>query len=372
MTNINNKFYRTIIENYNLSSLGCLDFLDGMKGGVKDVWDNQELFLEKMYFLGGIAQIDIEEGLVIKPNGQKIKIGKFLAQNANNKNECERDLAQKLLRMWETRLSFSYQWKISTDPNEVLEMSTNKVWTSCMRPDGAYKFGPLDDYKMGTAIVLFYKPGADAPCGRTLLRPSVNMVGKPVIIHSGIIYGNGAFPNELYSSIAGISCYRSGVAETEEYGSVYCDYDRQGGINGKRERYKDSSNPERLEEYMVAFAAINKNWEKSPYSNPNKKTADKTADKTAAKAAKENRRLEAERAKEIRNLSLKATREKVKTHKNLSPSERDFLRLKDRPGRLCLLSKIGGFQLQGVFSPEKRELKTPIQVTVRRGRNLDW
>jgi len=160
-----------------LQSVGCLDFLHGKSGTVnnqaKPGW---VIDLERFQNL----KINYQEGKVVLPDGCIMKFGKWLRKN---KMGFE-------LQEFEKRQQLRFIWRISTTPSDILGMSYDRVWTSCMRPDGEYKCGPLSDCQAGSAIILFFRPGADKPCGREILRPAVRD-GKPVIIRGGTIYGNG-------------------------------------------------------------------------------------------------------------------------------------------------------------------------------------
>lgn len=59
-----------------------------------------------------------------------------------------------------------------------------------MRPGGAAELGPLTDMAAGSALMLFYRPGAHVACGRLVLRP-VSDEGSPGIVSGGTVYGSG-------------------------------------------------------------------------------------------------------------------------------------------------------------------------------------
>jgi hypothetical protein len=96
-----------------------------------------------------------------------------------------------VLRDFETRAMPGWQWKISTHPFDVLTMSFNRPWTSCMAPGGAAELGPLTDMAAGSAIMFFYRPGAAKPCGRRILRPVSIYEEDFGIADGGRTYGSG-------------------------------------------------------------------------------------------------------------------------------------------------------------------------------------
>ena len=116
------------------------------------------------------------------PKRRRFKLGKLL-----------RELGYKpdLIKAFETRQLPVWLWKISTHPFDVLTMSYNRPWTSCMRPEGAAELGPLTDMAACSAIMFFYRPGADAPCGRRVLRPLAIYSEAIGIADGGQTYGNG-------------------------------------------------------------------------------------------------------------------------------------------------------------------------------------
>jgi len=121
------------------NSLGCLDFLNGKTGEILDPfvpgWCYQ---FEEMFDI----KIDWPEGKCLLPDGRKMKLGKWLKKN---KLTILPDTGEDLLYALETRKSLKYKWKITTCPEEVLAMSYNRAWTSCMRPYGDYSRGPFSE-----------------------------------------------------------------------------------------------------------------------------------------------------------------------------------------------------------------------------------
>ena len=115
------------------------------------------------------------------------KLGKLLRRIAKTSQSPERFAGY--IKEFETRDLPTWHWRISTHPFDVLTMSFNQPWTSCMRPGGVAELGPLTDMAAGSAIMFFYRSGADKACGRLVLRPCV---GDGVWIASGKnIYGCG-------------------------------------------------------------------------------------------------------------------------------------------------------------------------------------
>jgi len=177
--------------------LGCLDFLNGKSGRTR-------LDDEGPAWLGELVDVVVDnhkEQVSLRPSWaegymttifdgrpkRREKLGKWLRKNG---------ATPEWLHEFETR-EVDVRWEITTDPAEVLGMSFDRAWTSCMRPGGAYERGPLWDLMAGSALVLFFRPGADKPCGREILRPAVDKDGSPLIVRGGIIYGMGtSVPSE--------------------------------------------------------------------------------------------------------------------------------------------------------------------------------
>jgi hypothetical protein len=116
----------------------------------------------------------------IKP--RRMKIGKWLSKM---------DASADLMKTFETRDMPSWHWEISCNPYDILTMSHKRAWTSCMRPHGEFEYGPLTDMAAGSAIMFFFRPGADEPCGRRILRPAVSQRDEPMVLDGGRTYGCG-------------------------------------------------------------------------------------------------------------------------------------------------------------------------------------
>jgi hypothetical protein len=119
----------------------------------------------------------------------KTKLGKWLRKQG---------ASQELRHAFETREMPVWHWRISADPLDVLTMSFRRPWTSCMRPPdpegqsaGEAQYGPLTDMAAGAAVLFFYRPGADVPCGRMMLRPASSGTGMIVLWPGQRVYGCG-------------------------------------------------------------------------------------------------------------------------------------------------------------------------------------
>jgi hypothetical protein len=113
------------------------------------------------------------------------KLGKLLRKGG---------ASPELMHAFETRELPTWNWEISCHPYDILTMSHERPWTSCMRPGGEYQYGPLTDMAAGSALLFFYRPGAAKPCGRRILRPFVaDLGGTPqmTILDGGRTYGCG-------------------------------------------------------------------------------------------------------------------------------------------------------------------------------------
>ena len=208
-------------------SLGCLDFLNGRNGTIKG--NKTPEWVEELE-TSCQARIEWNEGY-ITIDGKRRKFGKWLRQQIKKGMRY-----QACLKEFETRSSLCYEWEISTKPSDVLGMSYNRAWTSCMRPGGAFEDGAVTDYTAGAAVVLYYRPGADQPCGREVLRPGAIETKEglvPLILRGGTIYGNGIkIPNRYLVEKGSVTvCHCRGIGDYGLIGlrnKVYCDVERTG------------------------------------------------------------------------------------------------------------------------------------------------
>ena len=120
-----------------------------------------------------------------------IKLGKWLKKYVVDK-ELE---SEAILHRFETRQLPTWHFKISAHPFDVLTMSHHRPWHSCMAPGHAAEKGPLTDMAAGSAVMFFYRHGADVPCGRCILRPGLNSYGGEIIFPGYNVYGCG--PSEV-------------------------------------------------------------------------------------------------------------------------------------------------------------------------------
>ena len=158
-----------------------------------------------------------------------LKLGKWLRKHG---------ASPELLHAFETRELPSWEWEISCNPYDILTMSHERPWTSCMRPGGEYQYGPLTDMAAGSALMFFYRPGATKPCGRRVLRPAASPDGVMVgILDGGRTYGCGPKLSaeqisEMLAPYNAIPIYRHGLCP---YGRksyaltryIYSDIDHQ-------------------------------------------------------------------------------------------------------------------------------------------------
>jgi hypothetical protein len=193
-----------------LAGLRCLWFLHGARGEIVAEGKGQpneprladeleQIRLRETHFdakanatihvtvdwLGGTAT-EMLYGPRVPPKPRVTKLGKWLKKKG---------ASPELLHAFETRDLPAWKWEISCHPFDVLTMSHQRPWTSCMRPGGVHELGPLTDMAAGTAVLFFRRPGAAQPCGRTLLRP-VDMDGIPAVVGAEEIYGCG--PEHLF------------------------------------------------------------------------------------------------------------------------------------------------------------------------------
>lgn len=179
---------------WGLDTIGCLGFLHGRKGVYKGTsyppyWIND--FRQRPE----VIDLDWARGIArVIRNGREtdVKLGKWL-------KSVGADAYQ--LRDFETRKLPDWGWKVSASPWDILTMSHNRPWTSCMRPGGAYEDGIWGETRAGAALLFWYRPGAGQPCGRELLRPCL-WNGKPAILRCGDVYGNGPDPSPCNNELA--------------------------------------------------------------------------------------------------------------------------------------------------------------------------
>lgn len=187
------KHYTAIYEAF-ANRVGALDFADGVRGKTTGAVDpdlehdvkaaiRDALLLGSLGNLGVIADLDVTGGKLVVVKGGKertYKLGKLL-QKAG--------ATSSLLHRFELR-QVALDWVIAADPMEVAAMSYGRGWVSCMRPGERHERGPLSDVLAGSALLLFYRPGAHQPCGREVLRPSAkSWGGVPQIVRPGVTYG---------------------------------------------------------------------------------------------------------------------------------------------------------------------------------------
>lgn len=148
------------------------------------------------------------------------KVGRLLKKLP----ELSSMVRSELLHEFETRELPSWDWKITTHPFDILTMSFGRPWekTSCMRPGGVAEFGPLTDMAAGSACLFFYRPGADSPAGRTILRPILRKVEggglQPAIASGRTVYGagpDGLTPETIQAGLAEATGYELEVSEPD-------------------------------------------------------------------------------------------------------------------------------------------------------------
>jgi hypothetical protein len=154
-----------------------------------------------------------------------LKLGKWLRKQGASK---------ELMHAFETREMPVWEWEISCNPYDILTMSHERPWISCMRPGGEYEYGPLTDMAAGSALMFFYRPGAEKPCGRRILRPGVSSVGEnePLILDGGQTYGCG--PEQLAPRTITDMLFATSRVVVPVYRESLCD---EGQSNGALSRY---------------------------------------------------------------------------------------------------------------------------------------
>lgn len=191
---------RAIVERFR-----GLDFLNGKRGTLKKAPPAPEWVAPLVKGTYPQAEILWGEGRLIK-DGRSQKLGKALRKLGASREQ---------MREFETRTLSSWEWQISTEVKDVLTMSHNRPWTSCMRPGGEVEEGPISDVYGGSALLFWFRPGAAQPCGREVVRVTYLMkeVQKdrweraPHLLRGGTVYGAGPkISDKEMSEIFGISC----------------------------------------------------------------------------------------------------------------------------------------------------------------------
>jgi hypothetical protein len=157
---------------------------------------------------GGYGDVKVEIGpeewrkghiRLIKKKGEKtteqtVKFGKWLERYIQKEGLEGTIQATRMRSDLKNRAKRdTLRWRISTHPYDVLTMSFNRPWSSCMRPESGHtaQYGILSDLAAGSAIMFFYAVGADAPLARLVLRPAVEKSGDPIIVEGVTVYGAG-------------------------------------------------------------------------------------------------------------------------------------------------------------------------------------
>lgn len=171
-----------------------------------------------------------------------MRLGKWLRKHG---------ASDELIHQFEIRRLPLWEWRISTHPYDILTMSHERPWTSCMRPGEAYEYGPLTDMAAGSALMFFYRPGADVACGRLILRPVATQYALE-IEQGGVVYGSGPkeIPDDLLTELLAeasghrIQVMSSGICQSGHEGEaltrgIYSDTDNKECLQYKEE-YEDA------------------------------------------------------------------------------------------------------------------------------------
>ena len=172
-----------------------------------------------------------------------VKLGGWLEKwITEHKGSFTKEHVQDLRASMKTRQKQrkGFEWKISAHPYDVLTMSFNRPWKSCMRPDSKYdyQYGILSDLAAGSAMLFFYHPGADVPTGRLILRPALDQYGDPMIASGKSIYPSNLMdhipPSRLKDMLGGAMVIKEpdicelGKARRALSRLVFSDVSRQG------------------------------------------------------------------------------------------------------------------------------------------------
>lgn len=180
-----------------VSGLRCLWFLHGTRGTLKEtsttepgwVWElinAESRLLWSQGKRGSNSVVDWGAGTITQTSDdgkvRSFRLGKWIRKHGAEPWQ---------IKEFETRQISEWGWEVSCHPFDVLTMSYDRPWTSCMRPGGAAELGPLTDMAAGSAILFFYRPGAGKPCGRTIIRPATTNDYTPHLVFTDDVYGDG-------------------------------------------------------------------------------------------------------------------------------------------------------------------------------------
>lgn len=190
-------------------TVGCLGFLDGLSGTYQDGRDNtpdwvygliEQYTREHLPKIEGCSWVGTDlnwsEGRV---NFKLLVDGLPFTEKKSRPMKLSKvfratGITEEQFREFETRELRNWGWKVSANPADIITMSYDRPWTSCMRPKGSYEDGIFSDVRAGSALLFWFRPGASQPCGRQILRPIV--IGQEPRIHvSFTVYGNGPSPS---------------------------------------------------------------------------------------------------------------------------------------------------------------------------------
>jgi len=98
---------------------------------------------------------------------QTFKVGRWLERYIKHLGpELPKVQANKWRHELKHRTKMNYlEWRVSADPIDVLTMSFHRPWTSCMKPESAYQFGPLTDMAAGPPCCSSFSQAPTCPAG---------------------------------------------------------------------------------------------------------------------------------------------------------------------------------------------------------------
>lgn len=239
---------------WGLDSIQALSMLDGLAGSVNEPCPDPEWIWD---LDPNLQSVDWNRGYVqvLAPSGtRKMKLGKWLRKVNATKEQ---------VREFETRKLSTWEFKISTTSEDVVTMSYGRAWTSCMRPFELHQEGLFSDMKSGTAVLFWYRPGADRPCGRELIRPGVNRAGNLVGIRPGVVYGNG--PDVADQTLQELIDFPVITASTRGYKGIFaCIYDDLAREDRAQTIPEINENASLLREAKIE---VDTTWEEWDYSH---------------------------------------------------------------------------------------------------------
>lgn len=137
----------------------------------------------------GFKVAEYKVGLAVDERGRQMKIGKIIKDNQEAKRAFDNDPQRATVKVqpgWVV---------ISRHPYDIIGMSFDRGWTSCMNvKEGGFRKALKADVKYGTLVAYLLKNNdrnINNPIARIALRPAFNRAGQ-VALMAGPVYGTAS------------------------------------------------------------------------------------------------------------------------------------------------------------------------------------